>query len=107
MSSEESVSTSRRVRPEASVRIPAHVVHREFPAQTVVLNLQTGRYYGLNPTAGRMLVALETGATIAAAARQVADRYGEPQADVERDLLELCSQMLERQLVELIERDGS
>ncbi len=43
----------------ATARMPAHVVYREFPAEVVLLNLQTGRYHGLNPTAGRMLRALE------------------------------------------------
>ena len=80
-----------RLRPEARVRIPQHVVHRHFPAQTVVLNLQTGRYHGLNPTAGRMLDALGQAQTVAAAARIVADHYRQPRADVERDLCELCA----------------
>ena len=92
-----------RVRPEARVRIPQHVVHRHFPAQTVVLNLHTGRYHGLNPTGGRMLDALGEAPTVAAAARIVADRYLQPQADVECDLCELCAQLLARGLVELID----
>ena len=41
-----------KVRPELKVRVPRHVVHRDFPAQTVILNLETGKYHGLNPTAG-------------------------------------------------------
>jgi hypothetical protein len=80
------------------------VVHREFPAQTVVLNLKTGRYHGLNRTAGRMLSALEESTSVAAAARMVADRYGQPQAVVERDLCLLCAQLLERGLVELVDQ---
>jgi Coenzyme PQQ synthesis protein D (PqqD) len=93
-----------RLRPEARVRVPQHVVHRHFPAQTVVLNLQTGRYHGLNPTAGRMLDALGQGQTVAAAARTVADHYRQPRADVERDLCELCAELLARGLVELVEQ---
>lgn len=92
-----------RLRPEARVRIPPHVVHRHFPAQTVVLNLQTGRYHGLNPTAGRMLDALGEAQTVAAAARTVAEHYRQPRADVERDLCELCAELLARGLVELAE----
>jgi hypothetical protein len=78
------------------------VVHRDFPAQTVVLNLETGKYHGLNPTAGVMLTSLEQAPTVAAAARLIADRYRRPQAEVERDLLALCTQLLERGLVELV-----
>jgi hypothetical protein len=94
-----------RLRPEARVRIPRHVVHRHFPAQTVVLNLHTGRYHGLNPSAGRMLDALAQAQTLAAAARIVADHYREPRADVERDICELCAQLLARGLVELADQD--
>jgi Coenzyme PQQ synthesis protein D (PqqD) len=92
------------LRPEARVRIPRHVVHRHFPAQTVVLNLQTGRYHGLNPTAGRMLDALGEAPTVAVAARIVADHYRRPRADVERDLCELCADLLSRGLVELADQ---
>ena len=94
-------SSAARVRPETRVIVPQHVVYRDFPAQTVVLNLQTGKYHGLNPTAGRMLAALGENGTVAAAARAVASRYGQPQADVERDLCKLCGQLLERGLIAL------
>lgn len=83
------------------MRIPQHVVYRDFPAQTVVLNLETGKYHGLNPTAGRMLSELEKTPSVAAAARAVADRYEQPRADVERDLCELCGLLLARGLIEI------
>ena len=37
------------------VDVPAHVAQREFADETVALNLETGRYHGLNSTASRML----------------------------------------------------
>jgi hypothetical protein len=91
------------VRPESRVRVPQHVVHREFPVQTVVLDLRTGRYHGLNPSAGRMLAALEEAPNVAVAARIVAERYRMPRADVERAMCELCDQLLERGLLVLAE----
>ena len=91
-----------RVRPETRVRVPQHVLYREFPTQTVVLDLQTGRYHGLRPTAGRMLVALQQAPNIAGAARIVSERYGEPRANVERDLCELCAGLLKHGMLELV-----
>ena len=79
------------------------MVRREFPTQTVVLNLRTGRYHGLNPTAAQMLSVLEQGASVAAAARLIAERCRQPQSEVERDIRELCTSLLERGLVELDE----
>ena len=31
----------------AAIRLPDHVVFRRFPAETVLLNLQTGHYHGV------------------------------------------------------------
>jgi hypothetical protein len=94
-----------QVRPELRVRVPRHVVHRDFPAQTVILNLETGKYHGLNPTAGHMLSALETEETVAAAAKVVATKMNMPIADVERDLCELCFSLIQRGLVEAVNPD--
>ena len=38
--------------------MPDHVVYREFVQETVILNLETGTYHGLNPTGGKMLETL-------------------------------------------------
>jgi hypothetical protein len=85
----------------ARIRIPQHVVYRSFPSETVMLNLQTGRYHGLNATAGSMLEALEQAGSLRDAARAVAERHAQPQDRVERDLRTLCGALLERGLVEL------
>jgi hypothetical protein len=85
------------------VRLPQHVVHRTFVAETVVLNLRTGKYHGLNATAGRMLDALDEAATVRDAAAAVASRYDERQETVETDMVELCSALLARGLVEVVD----
>jgi hypothetical protein len=89
---------------EARVRVPQHVVYRSFPTETVVLNLNTGKYHGLNATAGRMLDALAQAACVRDAAALVADGYEQPQADVEQDMCMLCQALLDRGLIEI---DGS
>ena len=83
------------------MRAPEHVVHRPFPTETVVLNLNTGRYHGLNPVAGRMLEALEAEESVPAAARVVAAEYGHPVAEVEADLYVLCLDLAQRGLLEV------
>jgi hypothetical protein len=91
---------------DARVRVPRTVVFRDFPTETVVLNLDTGRYHGLNPSAGRMLEAMSKAATVREAARQVAVEYEELAATVEIDICRLCRTLLERGLVE-VEQDGA
>jgi len=83
------------------VEIPEHVVHRVFPTETVVLNLETGRYHGLNPIGGRMLEELERHGTVEAAARVIADEYGQPPEEVESDLCDLCMDLAGRGLIAL------
>ncbi len=83
------------------VRLPEHVVHRGFAAETVVLNLQTGKYHGLNPTAGRMLEVLESKDSVGQAAAEIANEYGQPIDQVEQDLCALCADLAERGLIEV------
>jgi coenzyme PQQ synthesis protein D (PqqD) len=88
-------------------QLPQHVVHRSFVAETVVLNLRTGKYHGLNPTAGRMLDALESGSSVAATVPELAAEYGVEQAQIEADLIALCRGLLERGLIEISDADAA
>jgi hypothetical protein len=85
----------------ASVALPEHVVHRAFAMETVMLNLQSGLYHGLNPTGARMLEALERSPTVGDAAAGLAVEYGIDQQRIEDDLCDLCEQLLERGLLEI------
>jgi hypothetical protein len=87
----------------ANGRVPEHVVYREFVNETVVLNLQTGTYHGLNRTAGRMLDAVERTTSLREAAAQVAGEHGWDLATVEEDLVGLCQTLAERGLLEFSE----
>ncbi len=77
------------------------MVYRRLPTETVVFNLQTGKYHGLNATAGSMLEALERASSLREAAAAVAGEYAQPQAVVERDMCGLCDGLLARGLIEL------
>jgi len=85
----------------ASIAVPQHVVYRGFPTETVVLNLQTGKYHGLNATAGRMLEELERAACVADAVDTLAQTYEQPPEIVEQDACQLCRSLLERGLIEV------
>jgi PqqD family protein of HPr-rel-A system len=87
------------------MRLPQHVLHRSFVAETVVLNLRTGKYHGLNPTAGRMLEALAVAPTAGAIVPELAREYGVEPATVEGDLIALCRGLLERGLIEMVDAD--
>lgn len=91
---------------DSSFRIPQQVVYRSFAHETVVLNLTTGRYHGLNPTAGIMLAELERGVTAREAATVLAAHFERPLAEIEDDLCGLCIDLLARGLIESSSQAG-
>jgi Coenzyme PQQ synthesis protein D (PqqD) len=86
---------------DARVALPAHVVHRSFAAETVVLNLRTGKYHGLNRTAGEIIDGFEQGRTPREVAATIAQEYGRDVEGVQADVLELLSGLRQRGLIEI------
>jgi Coenzyme PQQ synthesis protein D (PqqD) len=84
-----------------TVRLPPHVVYRAFAKETVILNLQTGKYHGVNPTGGRMLELLTRTATVGEVADKLAAEYGVSREQIDVDLREFCRDLVERGLIEL------
>jgi len=82
-----------------AVQVPAHVVFRAFAVETIMLNLQTGTYHGLNPIGGRMLETLQEHEVIADAASVLTEHYRENPGSVQADLLTLCAGLIERGLL--------
>jgi Coenzyme PQQ synthesis protein D (PqqD) len=85
---------------ELRARIPNHVVHRDFEEETVVLNLETGQYHGLNVTARRMLAALVAADSIGAAVAALEEELAVPRSRIERDLLDLRDALIARGLLQ-------
>lgn len=85
---------------DATIRVPEHVVYRSFGDRIVLLNIQTCRYHGLNPTGGRMLEVLDETNRIAVAAERVASEFDVPVERVQADLLALCEQLERHGLIE-------
>lgn len=84
-----------------TVRLPQHVVYRAFDSETVVLNLVTGNYHGLNPTGGRMLDALASTACVEDAAAAVAGEFRVPLEQVRPDIDRFCQELVQRGLLEV------
>jgi Coenzyme PQQ synthesis protein D (PqqD) len=80
--------------------IPDHVVFRVFAAETVVLNINTGQYHGLNQVAGRMLETLQGSPDLKQAAQALADEFGQPLERIEHDLRAFCDDLASRGLLE-------
>jgi PqqD family protein of HPr-rel-A system len=92
------------LQPDLRLRVPEHVKHRAFPEQTVVLNLQSGQYHGLNQSAGELFALLAGGGTLAETTHTVSERFGIPREHAQHSLHRLCVDLLERGLVEPVDR---
>jgi len=84
-----------------SITVPDNVVFRAFAAETVVLNINTGQYHGLNPVAGRMLETLQRTSNLETAARELAEEFEQPVERIERDLRAFCGDLSGRGLLEI------
>ena len=85
---------------DSVVNVPEHVVNRSFEAETLLLNLETGQYHGLNETGGRMLELLEaTDGRVRAAIERLAEEYDVPFDEIAPDLTSFCSDLETRGLI--------
>ena len=91
---------------DAVARVPEYVVHRTFDAETLLLNLETGQYHGLNETGGRMVELLETSdGHVRAAAEKLADEYEVAFDEIAPDLTRFCADLEELGLIVLTRTD--
>lgn len=70
------------------------VVLETVDEETIIVNLDSGCYYDLNHTGGRILAALASGAEQAEAARVVAADYGIDDAELSEAVDQLLAQLL-------------
>jgi len=85
----------------AKVRVPDHVAYSDFDSETVLLNLSTGQYHGLNATGGRMLELLRQTGSVPQTAEIVAQEFDQPADEITGDLLDLCAELARRGLIEV------
>ena len=82
----------RRLRPPTTT-LPPHVVIRTFALETILLDVQTGTYYGLSPDQGVMLECLLGHGTISAAAQVLAEAGWGAVHEIVDELRALCAQL--------------
>ncbi len=81
------------------IRIAPEVMVREVGGESVLLDLKTERYLGLNEVGTRMWQVLMDSPSIQAAYERLIEEYEVDPAQLEGDLRELLDQLLENVLV--------
>ncbi len=76
------------------------VVAREVSGEIVMLDLETGIYFGLNAVGGRIWEMIEAqGQSISMLCDAIEAEFDAPRSDIERDIMALLSELTERKLI--------
>jgi Coenzyme PQQ synthesis protein D (PqqD) len=83
------------------VTVPDDVLISQLQEESVILNLDSERYYGLDDVGTRMLSVLSTSSTIEAAYELLRDEYDVDDEVLRRDLLSLIEKLVNQGLVKI------
>lgn len=97
-----STSTQPALSLGSRLRIPNDVVLQEVAGETVLLNLRTERYFGLDEVGTTMLAALRSEGSARGAFEAALRTYEVDGATLERDVLALLSELVEHGLLETV-----
>jgi Coenzyme PQQ synthesis protein D (PqqD) len=84
------------------VKLPDDVLVSGLQAESVLLNLDNERYYGLNDVGTRMLTVLTSSESIGAAYNSLLDEYQVEAEVLRRDLISTIEQLAQNGLVEIV-----
>jgi hypothetical protein len=82
-----------------SVQPGADVIFRDLGGEAVLLDLASGRYFGLNPVGTRIWTLLAEGATVDAVVAALTQEFDGDPAAIARDVDELVAELAARGLV--------
>ncbi len=85
---------------QANLKIPDQVVTRQVGDETVLPNLESGTYFGLDPVGSRFLELLRVESALAAVIARMLEEFDVTEARLEADLLRLSEEMLASGLLE-------
>lgn len=83
------------------VVVPQHVLVRFMDRESVLLNLETERYFGLDETGTRMWQVVTAAPNIEIAVRQLQDEYDAEPHVLQNNLTELLGRLVENGLLSL------
>ncbi|MDH3744747.1 MAG: PqqD family protein [Acidobacteriota bacterium] len=89
---------------ELNAKVPAGVQVREIDGEAILLNLDSGLYFGLNATGSRFLADVTRFETIERAFEDLLETYDAEPEELRAALSELLAELVENGLIELSAR---
>ena len=83
--------------------IPPHVIARQVGDETVLLDLEGGTYFGLDPVGARIWELICQDLTLAAISDVIVEEYDVTREIIEKDLLKLAEDLAAQKLVQVRE----
>jgi hypothetical protein len=87
------------------VEVPAHVMVRFLDNESVFLNLETERYFGLDQTGTRMWQVITSSSNIEAAYQQLLSEFEVEPETLRSDLSGLLEKLVENNLLQMVRSD--
>lgn len=84
---------------DTRVTVPAGVMFRDLDGEAVVLELESGRYFGLNETGTRMWLLLLEHGEVEPALRALLDEYDVPEDRLRTELLDFVEALVSQRLL--------
>ena len=84
-----------------NVTIPPQVMARLVGDETVILDLASGTYYGLDPVGARIWQLMAEGKTLASVCEILLDEFDVTREPLERDVLHLTQELSAKGLVKI------
>lgn len=81
------------------VTIPAQVMARQVGEETVILDLASGTYFGLDPVGARVWQLMGEGKTLSEICDTMLDEYEVTRDTLERDVIELAQELSAQGLI--------
>lgn len=81
--------------------ITPHVIARQVGDEIVLLDLDNGTYFGLDPVGARIWELISQGRTLAAVCEVILDEYDVTREIIEQDLLKLVADLAAQRLVKV------
>ena len=88
---------------QSKINIPEDVLFRDLDGEAIVLNLVSGKYFGLDETGTRMWALLAEHGRVEPAFRTLLDEYEVNEEQLRTDLLNLVDELASHDLLQLDE----
>ncbi len=89
---------------DTKVSIPDGVMFRDLAGESVLLDIESGRYFGLDEVGTRMWISLQRHGQIGLAARDLLEEYEVQEGQLCDDLVKFVYELTEQRLLQLADQ---